>query len=345
MYKLPAGKKLAFIYNVRQNYPDLKDSSTFTETDFDDKETIDAITLHLKNIGFDVLPIESNIHAREILIREKENIGFVFNYSEEVVGSYPKIYMAQVLEELNLPFTGCSNKSQEIIINKGKMKTVLIKNNISTLPFQIIDKINQKLDAKLNFPVIVKPIARGSSAGITNKSIVNNNEELSRQVKFVLDTFNEPAIVEPFITGREFSVGMIGNPPEVLPIIEPCHDKLPKDYHHIDSFEVKWELEDELGESYFSCPAKVDSKLKAEIENLCLAAWKALEINDFCRMEVRIDKDSKLYVLDVNSPPGTVPPEIFNTGYLPFAGRAKGYDYENLLSKIIESGLKRYNLI
>lgn len=342
MNNLLPGKKLAFIYNVRHVYPDPKNPKSFKETDFDDPETIETFIKHLKNLGFDLLPIESDINAEKTLRKEKKNIGFVLNYSEVVLGSKPKIYMADILEKLRLPFSGCSNEVQRLIIDKGKMKTTLISKNVSTLNFQIIKSADQKLKRELTYPLIVKPLAEGSSAGITNKSVVNNKNELTRQVKFILSTFHEPALVEPFIEGREFSVGMLGNPPEIFPIIEPKHAELPKGYYHIDSLEVKWEFEEELGENYFSVPAKVEPKLKEKIEKLCREAWKALGIRDFCRIDLRMDKDGDIYVLDVNSPPGLIPPEISLTSYFPMAARVLGYNYEELLTKVIKSGLKRY---
>ena len=343
MPDLLQGKKLAFVYNVRHKYPDPKDPKTFNETDFDDPETIDSMVKHLQNIGFEVLPVESDTNAEEKLTSEKDGIGFVLNYSEEVFGSDPKIYMAEVLEKIGLPFSGCSNEVQKILIDKGKMKQVLLSKNVPTLRFQVIKSVYEKLDPKLRFPVIVKPIARGSSAGITNKSIVHNDKDLRQQVKFILDTFSEPALIEPYIEGREFSVGMLGNPPEVFPIIEPNHNKLPKNYYPIDSLEVKWLLEEELGEKFFDCPAKVEPKLKDHIEKLCLSAWDVLGITDFCRIDLRMDAVDDIYVLDINTPPGLIPPEISMTSYFPLAARVKGDDYETLLRKIIVTGINRYS--
>lgn len=343
MLDFPAGKKLAFAYNVRHAYPDPDKPSTFNEADFDDQDTIDAITHHLKNIGLDVLPVEADIYAETFLAENKSQIGFVLNYSEEVFASVPKTYMAEVLERVGLPFSGCSLKTQKIIINKGEMKRLLLIENISTLPYQVFESTEEVLDERLKYPLIVKPIARGSSAGITNKSVVNTREELTEQVKFILETFSEPALIEPFINGREFSVGMLGNTPKFFPIIEPRHDKIPKGLHHIDSMEIKWRLEDELGINYFSLPAEVDDKLKSKIEELCKEAWKILEIRDFCRIDLRMNETgNNIYVLDVNSPPGLIPPEISDTSYFPAAAKVKGYEYETLLSKIIETGLKRY---
>lgn len=333
--------KLAFIYNVRHKYPDPENSATFTETDFDDQETIDTFIKHLKNLGYDVLPIESDLTAENLLAKNKGKIDFVLNYSEVVLGSKPKIYMAEILEKLGIPFSGCSNKTQRLIINKAEMKDVLLSNNVSTLPFQVTDNSEASLKPGLKFPVIVKPVAEGSSAGITNKSVVEDKEGLARQIKFISETFHEASLIEPYIEGREFSVGMLGNPPEIFPIIEPRHEKLPKDYFPIDSLEVKWELEEELGEDYFTCPAKVDKNLKSEIEKICGATWDALDLRDFARIDLRMDSRGNLYVLDVNSPPGLIPPEVSMTSYFPMAARVKGYDYENLLSKIIGEGLKR----
>src|SRR3972149_11123909 len=112
------GKKLAFIFNVRNEYPDPDNPNTFSEADFDDQSTIDTFIKHLTKIGFDVLPVEADTNAINILAKEKENIGFVLNYSEEVLVSKPKIYMAEVLESVGLPFSGCSNEVQRVIINK-----------------------------------------------------------------------------------------------------------------------------------------------------------------------------------------------------------------------------------
>lgn len=339
-----SNKKLAFIYNVRHKYPDTNNSETFNETDFDDQETISLIIKYLTNIGYTILPIEADLTAEKILIEQKDTISFALNYSEEVVGSNPKIYMAEILEKVGIPFSGCSNYVQHLIIDKGQMKKTLLTKNVPTLPFQIVARENEPLRDDLKFPVIVKPDLRGSSAGITNKSVVLNQKEMNSQILFLLSTFKEPAIVEPFIDGREFSVGMLGNPPEILPIIEPKHEKLPKDYYPIDSLEVKWQLEEELGEDYFNCPAKVNAKLKSRIEKICKDTWRALKIRDFCRIDVRMDNEDTIYVLDVNSPPGLIPPEISTTSYLPMAGKVKGYDYEKLIAKIIKMGMRRYGL-
>lgn len=336
-------KYLAFVYNVRHQYPAVDNPETFLEVDFDDQETIDAMVKNFEEIGFKVLPIEADLKAEEKLLENKDKIALVFNYSEKVLGVEPKKFMAEIYEKHSIPFTGCSDETQKIIMDKALMQDILLKNNVSTLHHQVFTDINQKLDEGLVYPLIVKPLSEGSSAGITNKSVVNNEEELKRQIDFIIKTFDGRALVEPFLTGKEFSVGMIGNPPRILPIIEPNHGKLPKGYYPLDSLEVKWIFEEEIGGDYFDCPAKIDDNFKKEIEEMCLKTWEALKIQDFCRIDLRMNGE-KLYVLDVNSPPGLIPPEVSETSYFPFASGVSGVDYKNLLLTVVESAVKRLNL-
>lgn len=345
--KIPSifkNKYLAFVYNVRHSYPNLNKPETFLETDFDDQETIDAFIGHLQKLGFNVLPIEANLEAEKILKKNKDKIALVFNYSEKIVGLSPKTFMAEVYEKLKIPFTGCTNSTQKLIMNKVKMTEYLLKKGVTTLPSQLFTNSRQKLSSEMYFPLIVKPISEGSSAGITNKSVVTNDRELRKQVDFVIKTFDGYAMVEPFLSGREFSVGMVGNPPKLMPIIEPNHSKLPKGYYPLDSLEVKWIFEEEIGANYFDCPAKVDSKLKKTILGECLKTWKALKIQEFCRIDLRMNGGDSVYVLDVNSPPGLIPPEITETGYLPYAAGVNGISYDELLLKIISSAVTRLKL-
>jgi len=332
---------LAFVYNVRHQYPSLDDPRTQLETDFDDQITIDNIVLHLRRLVKRVIPIEANKEAYLKLYQYRKEIDLVFNYSEGIYGKDRYVHLPAMLEMLELPFTGASPLTQGLILNKPKMKEVLLSRQIPTLPFQLFTSHKETLAYGLNFPLIVKPSARGSSAGIINSSIVHNPRSLKKQVQWVLQTFNEPAFVEPFLTGREFSVPLIGNPPQVLPFIEPNHQLLPKKYYPIDSFEVKWFVEEEGPSNHLVCPAQLPKKLHAKITAVCLAAWKALGLQDWCRMDVRCDTQGQPYILDINHPAGLIPPEVSVSSYLPLSARAAKIDFDTLLTLIINSALKR----
>lgn len=338
-------KTIAFIYTLRHLYPDPNNPKSQLEADYDDEITINWMINHLKNLNFDVLPIESNEKAYLKLFENKNKIFLALNYSMGIGGKDGYAQIPSILEALKIPYTGSSPLTQAIIMNKAKTKEILLANNIPTLPFQIFKDINLlEIKNKINYPLIVKPIARGSSAGITNKSVVKNDHELKKQINFIINTFNEPALVEPFLTGREFSVSMLGNPPRILPIIESNHKKLPKGFLPLDSLEVKWYFEEQTNDSNLVCPAKIEKKLEKRIKEICLATWKALGIYDFCRIDLRCDSQENPYVLEVNSPPGLIPPEVSLTSYFPLSARASNIDYQSLLRFILESACKRYNL-
>lgn len=336
---------VAFLYNVRHTYPDPKVLKTQLEADFDDPETIRFIIKHLKQCGFAVIPIEANEDAYPMLQKNKKRIDVVLNYSEGIHGSDREAQLPAMLEMLGIPYTGSSPLSQAIMLNKAKTKEILIANGIPTAPFQLVANENEPIKKSLRYPLIVKPVSEGSGAGITNKSVVNNEKELKDQIRWIHKIFRrEGVLIEPFLTGPEYSVGMIGNPPKILPFISPNHTLLPKGINPIDSLEVKWVFEEEVGnDRYLMCPPVMKQALKKKIEKICLATWNALQIRDMCRIDIRCDSKYNPYVLEVNSPPGLLPPEISTTSYFPLAVRTSGIEYNEMLKLIIKSALKRHS--
>ena len=339
-------KYLGFLYNVRHDYPDPNDPKTFLEADFDDPDTIKYFLKHLQSCGYNVLPIEANLESYEILRKNKNEIFLAFNYSEVVVGEKQHLQITRYLEEFGIFHTGAGDFDQMVIRNKVEAKKVMAENNIPVLPDQAFKTGKERLNDNLKFPLIVKPSSQGSSAGITNKSIVNNSNELYDQVNENISRFNDCVIVEPFLEGREFSIPLLGNKPEILPIIEPNFNNLPEGYNHIDSFEVKWIYEeDKAGSGHLMCPAKIDMNLKNKLDEIALKVWKALKIKDYCRMDIRCNRDEQPYVLEVNSPAGLIPPEVSMTSYLPLSARVMGLSFKELLQKIINSALERNTIL
>jgi len=333
---------LAFLYNIRHQYPDPDDPKTFLEADFDDPLVIKAIIKHLKVAGFEVIAIEANKEAYLRLYKNKEKIDLAFYYAEGMYGKGREAQIPAMLEMLNIPYTGSSVLTHALLLNKAMTKEILKANDLPVLSHQIFKTNKENLKKSLKFPLIVKPIAQGSSAGITNESVVTNKEKLYHQVNSVIKIFRQEALVEPFLKGREFSIALLGNPPKVLPIIEANHSLLPKNLKPLDSLEVKWYFEEKGGEDHLICPAKLTKKLEKRIKEISLAIWQALEIFDLCRIDIRCDEEENPYVLEVNSPAGIIPPEISTTSYFPLAARKAGFSYEDLLRKIIKSALKRY---
>lgn len=338
----PNRMRIAFLYNVWHKYPDPDDPKTQLEADFDDRETINGIISHLKKIGHVVIPIEANERAYLKLYRYKKEIDMAFDFSFGLHGIYKYGHIPSMLEMLQIPFVGSSSFTRALTLNKVKMKQILMANGVSTLPYQVFRSDQETIKSPLSFPLIVKPIAQGSSAGILNKSVVHNPSELREQVRFIIRTFGQPAFVEPFLRWREFSVSLLGNPPQLLPVIEPNFALLPKRFNPIDSLEIKWIYEEQPGHHHLTCPAKVDRELFNRIKSIALRTWEVLEVRDLCRIDMRTDQKDNLYVLDVNCPPGLIPPSVSMTSYLPLAARAAGIDYDTMLKMIIDAAKKRY---
>ncbi|HLD31900.1 MAG TPA: ATP-grasp domain-containing protein [Patescibacteria group bacterium] len=335
---------LAFLYNVRHVYPDPDDPQAQLETDFDDPETIEHMLRYLKELGINVIPIEMDDRAYLELYEKRNQIDLVFNYSEGLRGRDRECHLPAMLEMLGLPYTGPSPLTQALVLNKARTKEILAYHGIPVLPHQVFRTGREKLVDELKFPLIVKPIAQGSSAGITNASVVHNQLELENQVNYVISNFKQEALVEPFLTGREFSVPMLGNPPRILPFIESDHSVLPGGLNHLDSLEVKWIFEEEGDKAEnLKCPANVPKELEEKINKICLEAWRVLELADFCRVDIRCDAQGQPYFLEVNSPSGLIPPEI-SRSYFPTSAKVAGLEYGDLLREIINAAITRHSL-
>lgn len=340
-HKLRAGtKRIAFVYNIRHKYPNPKKPDTFLEADYDDKETIDLIIKHLRR-NFVVYPVEANEEAYLTLYKIKDKIDLVLNYSEGLHGKDKYSHVPAMLEMLGIPYTGSGPLTQALIMNKDKTKELFVSNGIPTAKFQVFNNSNENLKKGLSFPLLVKPVNFGSSAGITNESIVRNGKELKKRIGFISKVFKSRVMVEEFLEGREFSISLLGNPPKILPIIEVDHSKLPKKYLPIQSLEVKWYFEEEENADYLVCPANISPKLRRKLEEIAKRVWIVLGIYDFCRIDIRCDKKGEPYVLEVNSPMGVMPPEVSKTSCFPLAARAKGINYDALLKIMINTSIKR----
>ncbi|OQY68982.1 hypothetical protein B6D29_00210 [Microgenomates bacterium UTCPR1] len=335
---------IAFLYNVRHSYPDPKDPRTLRQVDFDDPKTTRLQIKHLRGLGFSVFPIEADEKAYLKLYRLRSRIDLAFNVSEGMHGNDREAQIPAMLEMLGVPYTGSTPLTQALILNKAKTKEFLLKNGVSTLPFHVFEPENIDKEIKLKYPLIVKPVSEGSSAGISNNSVVNNWKELVRQVMFIWKTFKGRSLAEAYLEGREFSVAMLGNPPKVLPILESDHSMLPKKYLPFDSLEVKWFFETETSGEHLKCPADISAKLKKKIEDICYGLWRVLGIRDWCRIDIRCDSRENPYVLEVNSPPGIIPPEHDTASYFPMISRAYGLDYDKMLLAIIKTAAKRYGI-
>jgi D-alanine-D-alanine ligase len=194
--------------------------------------------------------------------------------------------------------------------------------------------------------VFVKPLYEGSSKGIDVGSLCHTPAETGERVEWVLGHYGQPALVEEFLPGREFTVAVLGNGQEAraLPAVEILFDSLPAGAPPVYGWEAKWIWDvPENPLSIFHCPALVAPDLGEEIGSTALAAYHALGCRDWARVDIRLDAQGQPNLLEVNPLPGILPDPEQNSCY-PKAARAAGMDYQTMIVSVLEAALKRYGM-
>ncbi|MEM2214717.1 MAG: ATP-grasp domain-containing protein [Candidatus Nezhaarchaeales archaeon] len=334
--------RVGLTYNLRRKVEDNSLPEDYY-VEYDDESTVDAIASALRKGGCKVIKIEANEEAYIKLCRCRPDI--VFNIAEGLRGESRESHIPAILEMLGIPYTGSSSSTLAICLDKALTHKVLSAYGVPSPKFQVFKRPDEKLSGELEFPLVVKPLLEGSSKGIRNSSLVRDEYSLRRQVSWVIKTYNQPAIVEEFMPGREFTVGLIGNEePVVLPIVEIHLERLPNGANPIYSYEAKWVWDTpERPLDIFECPARIPSDLKREVEEIAIKTFNVLNCRDLCRIDMRLDKDGVPRVLEVNPLPGLIPDPRAHS-CLPEAARALGFTYDELICTILWQALKRYGM-
>lgn len=312
--------------------------------EFDSKETINDLAEAIKANGHSVDVIDVKDGLKEVLIGKKESIDLVFNVAEGLIGEEREALVPRICEELSIPFTAAGSETAIITLNKAKTKEILENNRIATPKFQVFENENEELK-DLEFPLLVKPLFEGSSKGLFNENLVNDKGSLKKIIIKILEEYKQPAIVEEFLDGREFTVSVIGyKEPIILPIVEIKFNHLPPDIHPMDSYEAKWVYDNpEAEHDPLVCPAEVDNELENKIKETALKTFKVLNHKDWARIDIRLDKNGVPNVLEVNTPPGFMKDPKENSR-LPRAAYAKGWSYEKLIGEVIKSAVGRWGI-
>lgn len=270
---------------------------------------------------------------------QSEKPDVIFNLCESIGNeSMHEMHVAGIYELLDIPYTGASAFTLGLAQQKARVKEILIYHNLPTPKFQIIDFVPFALDDKLTYPLIVKPSREDASVGISNNSVVYNLESLKRQVEFIISKFNQPALVEEYIDGRELNAAILGNnPPIVLPISEVDMSQLPEHYHRIITYNAKWMKGTEEYEfTKGVCPAPIPDSVVEKICELALKAYKIIGCRDYARVDFRLDKNSHLHILEVNPNP-----DIAADAGFARSARTAGFTFEEMIKKIVELALER----
>lgn len=336
------------MYNVKRMAPSLETPEAEKYAEFDTIETIEGIRNAIEANGHEVHMVEADEKAYGKLMKLKAEgeVDLVFNIAEGLGGEARESHIPAMLEMLNIPYTGSGPLAMAITLDKARTKEILSHHGIPNAKFQVFHSGNEKLGNGLSFPLVVKPVAEGSSKGIKNDCFVKNEYELRRKVNEIISKYRQSAIAEEFLEGREFTAGILGNgaSAKVLPIIEVDFSYLPEGTAKIDSYEAKWIWDDCSGSvDPLTCPAKLTNSEKKEIEELALRTFHILGCKDWSRLDMRMDRAGMVKVIEVNALPGIIPDEKENSRF-PRAARAAGLDFQKMVGEIINAAAERYNM-
>jgi D-alanine-D-alanine ligase len=333
--------KVAVAYNLKKDaIQEHLPHDFFAECD--ELHTVEMVAKALSATN-DVALVEADESCYEVFRKIRPDV--VFNMAEGIWGLSRESHIPSILEMLQIPYTGSGPLTLALCLDKARCKEVLSYYGIPNAAFRKFESRND-ITHDLRLPVIVKPIMEGSSKGISDKSVCKSYEEAREAIVFVQDRYKQPALVEEFLPGREFTVALMGNYDKikVLPIVEILLDNLPSGANRIYSREAKWVWDiPESPLQIFQCPAEIDSVLEQGIRELCVKTFRVLDCRDWCRIDVRLDAFGVPNVIEVNPLPGILPNPEDNSCF-PKAARAAGYTYDEMIGEVLSIAMERISM-
>lgn len=312
---------------------------------------LEQLASTLQTIGHEVTRVSVDADVMPVVVAlRKAHPELVFNLTESFAGvSALDSNVAALLNLMGLRYTGSSPAGLLVAGDKTLTKKVLGFHSIRTPAFTTVFHGAVDWAGDLQFPVIVKPPQEDASIGITGKSIVSDLKDLFGAIDSLQSEFGQPVLVEQFIEGREFYVGVLGNfETEALPIMELDFSELPAGMPRIASWEAKWgedgtgagpgaEKSAEFRGTKSVFPTDLDEELTERIQKTALDAYGALRLRDYARIDLRVAESGEIYVIEVN-------PNCYLERNAEFARAAQchGMPYERLIARIVELASARY---
>lgn len=315
---------------------------TFAE--WDDPSTIAAVEAALARAG-EVIRLEADEGFPERLRRTRPDI--VFNIAEGLNGPNREAHVPAICEFYGIPYTGSDPLTLGLALDKRRTKEVLAAAGVAVPAGIVVNRPEERQEAlDVAVPAMVKPLFEGSSKGIPESALCDSPDDVLARVDRVLEEYGQPALVEAFLPGREFTCAILGTGPaaRTLPLVEIRFDALPAGARPIYGYEAKWLWDrPESPLQIFQCPAEVETELAERIVETALAAHRGLGCRDWSRVDIRLDAAGVPRVIELNPLPGVLPNAEQNSCF-PKAARADGIGYQDMILAVLQSGLNRYGL-
>jgi len=269
-----------------------------------------------------------------------EQPDLIFNLVESVENNaVQEMNVAGLYDLLKIPYTGAGPLALGTALQKSRVKEILASHGIQTPRHQQFHPAGRVvLSEGMEFPLIVKPAHEDGSVGVHDASVVSSLSDLRKRVRFVFEEFEQPALVEQYIDGRELNVAILGwQSPVVLPVSEIDFSGLDEGMHRIVSYEAKW-LQGTVAYDGTRgvCPAQLTSSQEAEMKDLALRCFQLIGCRDYARIDFRMTDEGEIFVLEVNPNP-----DISDDAGFARSARAYGFTFAETVGKIVESALER----
>lgn len=298
--------------------------------EFDKESTIEGIEQAIEKAGHTVERIGNAIDLMQALLDGKK-WDMVFNIAEGLYGEGRESLVPALLDTYKIPYVFSGPVTLGISLNKAFAKQLVKSKGVNTPAFHVVSQQSDIEEIVLEYPLFAKPISEGTGKGISSRSLIASKEELENTCHYILNKFNQPVLVEEFLPGREFTVGVIGSGdaayvPGAMEIIYLQGTKQIYTYDNKENYEDRIEYE------------AVGGELLEECKKVALKSWRALNCYDGGRVDVKIDRFGKMSFIEVNPLAGLNP----TTSDLPILCQLNGMDFQHLIEEILKSAIKRH---
>ena len=345
--------RVAVIANVKGEMPLPEDAPKDAGAEFDKPETIQAIQSAIESDGHRTVFLPADSRLPGALRKYRPDI--CFNIAEGLGGDGREAQVPALLEMLHIPYTASRVVASAISLDKTLTKRLWREAGLPTAPFQQFTTGDEALIPGMYFPMFVKPVSEGTGMGMDNGSIVHNDDELRRRVRYTIHTYRQPALVEAYLPGREFTIAVMGrcdaarwsrhphwydaNGFHHFPVLEVVsqHSVTPGIYGHA----AKSLHYGEAGIPDFICPAKISYDFARQLTELAIQAHQSIGALDISRVDIRLDQNSQPCLIEINTLPGLTP----DFSDLCVIAKAQGISYRDLILEILYLGAARYGLM
>jgi len=345
--------RVALLYNLKANAPHHEGEPQDAAAELDSEETVQALQQALESGGHQVIPLEGDVHLYPTLQRLRPEIDIAFNICEGHRGESRESQVPAMLEMLGIPYTASKILGQALSLHKAMAKRIWMSYGLPTAAFQLFARANEPVHPSLEYPLFAKPVAEGTAKGIDSDSILHDEKQLRQRVGQLLHAYSQPVLVETYLPGREFTVGLLGNPLRpgekplssrygedgfhLFPVLEIDTSPVADSEHGIYTSRIKSDMP--LAIRYL-CPAPIETVLEQDLARVAVAAFLSIQGLDVARVDVRLDMKGHPHLLEINTLPGMNP----TISDLCIMARAEGMPYEELINDIVRLAARRYGL-